>query len=294
MNELLKNYRQHIDTNQVNSHIQEIILKAEETYNPNRLKNIFNLIDLTSLNPTDSKKSITAFCSKVNNFRSVFPQMEDVAALCVYPNFVKLVNDSLILKHIKIAAVAGGFPSSQTFLTIKEKETELAILDGANEIDMVISIGEFLDRNYEILFSEVKALKKVVGDKHLKVILETGAIIDHHKIYTASILAMEAGADFIKTSTGKLQPAATIDAVYVMCLAIKDFYLKTDKKVGIKPAGGIANGKQAVQFYEVINNILGEQWLNNHLFRIGASSLANTLLTEIMLFDTKNEKIVYF
>jgi len=295
MKNILKNYRQSIDKNEVDAHIKKISETAQLDYNVVTLKKIFNLIDLTSLNSTDSKRHIISICEKVNNFQNHYPEMPNVAAICVYPNFAKTVKENLKVQGIQIATVTGGFPSSQTFIEIKEKETELAVKNGADETDMVISIGEFLEGDYELIFNEIKALKNVMGAKHLKVIFETGALVDYYKIYVASILAMEAGADFIKTSTGKMQPAATIEAIYVMCLAIKDYYEKHNLKVGLKPAGGISNGEQAVLFYSVVKNILGEAWLNNKLFRVGASSLANTLLTEIINYNNKSsEKVVYF
>jgi len=295
MKKILDNYRQSINKQEVDNDIKQITANSQIDYNVETLKKIFNLIDLTSLNSTDSKRHIISICEKVNNFQTQFPQMPNVAAICVYPNFAKTVSETLKIKDIKIATVTGGFPSSQTFLEIKEHETALAIANGADETDMVISIGEFLEGDYELVFNEIKALKNVMGKKHLKVIFETGALVDYYKIYVASILAMEAGADFIKTSTGKMQPAATIEAIYVMCLAIKDYYELHKIKIGLKPAGGISNGEQAINFYAVVKKILGTEWLNNNLFRIGASSLANTLLTEIINYESKNtEKIVYF
>ena len=259
------------------------------------LKTIFGFIDLTTLNSTDTKGKVEKMVEKVNKFSSVFSDMPNVAAICVYPSLVETVNNTLRNKELGIASVAAGFPSSQTFLEIKTLESKLAVQKGATEVDIVISIGTFLSDDYETVFKEIKAVKKAIGDAHLKVILESGILEDPQKIWDASIIAMEAGADFIKTSTGKMQPAATLEAVYVMCLAINEFYKKYNKKIGLKPAGGISTGNQAIEYYAVVNEILGSDWLKPELFRIGASSLANNLLSEIAALDSALEvEISYF
>jgi len=275
--------------------IHEIVSNSENNYTPEVLRNIFGLIDLTSLNSTDSSDKIKKMCSKVSAFEKHYPSFPQVAAICVYPNFVSTVKNALNNKGIKIAAVAAGFPASQTFLNIKVDEAKQAVENGASEIDIVISLGEFLAGNYQLVADEISEIKNAIGNAHLKVILETGTISDPLKIWEASILAMNAGADFIKTSTGKMQPAATIDAVVVMVEAIKEFYKKTGKKIGLKPAGGISTGHDAVIYYTAVEKILGKDWLNSKLFRIGASSLANNLLTEVNKLEKGlDEKENYF
>ena len=215
--------------------------------------------------------------------------MKNVAAICVYPNFADIVKNTLQVDGINIACVSGGFPSSQTFIEVKVAETALAIADGADEIDIVISIGKFLSGDYETMCEEIQELKEVCKERHLKVILETGALKTASNIKKASILSMYSGADFIKTSTGKQQPAATPEAAYVMCEAIKEYYQKINNKIGFKPAGGINTVNDAIIYYTIVKEILGEEWLNNRLFRLGTSRLANLLLSDI-----KGEEIKFF
>ncbi len=251
-------------------------------------KRCFNSIDLTSLNSTDNVTNIRSMVEKVNTFADHFSDMPSVAAVCVYPNFSEIVHKELTAP-IGVAAVSAGFPSSQTFIEIKVAETALAVHDGASEIDVVISVGSFLHGLYEDVFEELSELKAACRDAHLKVILETGALKHAVEIKKASLLAMEAGADFIKTSTGKMNPAATPEAAYVMCNVISEYYKKTGRKVGFKAAGGIATSADAVNYYTIVKEILGEEWLNNGLFRLGASRLANNLLTSIY-----GKEITYF
>jgi deoxyribose-phosphate aldolase len=265
--------------------INEISLESEKNYTSEDLKRIFGLIDLTSLNSTDSSGKIEKMCIKVNQFEKHYPSFPSVAAICVYPNFVSTVKTSLIKKNIGIASVAAGFPSSQTFIEIKVAEAKQAVENGATEIDIVISVGEFLSGNYQLVMDEISDIKEAIGKAHLKVILETGTLVDPLKIWEASILSMNAGADFIKTSTGKTQPAATIDAVVVMVEAIKAFHKETGKKIGLKPAGGISTGHDAIIYYTAVQKILGKEWLNPGLFRIGASSLANNLISEVFKIE---------
>jgi deoxyribose-phosphate aldolase len=255
--------------------------ESEKNYNSQVLRKIFGLIDLTSLNSTDFPAKIELMCNKVNAFEEQFPSFPNVAAICVYPNFVSTVKKSLTKNGIEIASVAAGFPSSQTFIDVKVAEAKQAVDNGATEIDIVISVGQFLSGNHQIVSDEISAIKKAIGKTHLKVILETGALLDPLKIWEASILSMNAGADFIKTSTGKMQPAATIEAAIVMLEAIKAFEKETGKKIGLKPAGGISSGHDAVMYYTAVEKILGNEWLNPRLFRIGASSLANNLISEV-------------
>ena len=251
-------------------------------------KELFSFIDLTSLNSTDYEEQIQKFTEKVNTFPNDYPEMPNVAAICVYPSYAETVKNTLI-EDVEIAAVAAGFPSSQTFLEIKVAETAMAVNAGASEIDIVISIGKFLNKQYDEVFEEIEEIKSACQAAHLKVILETGALAKAEEIKKASVLSMAAGADFIKTSTGKMSPAATLEAAYVMCEAIKEFYEKTGKKIGFKPAGGIVTTKDAVEYYCIVKEILGDEWLTKDLFRLGASRLANNLLTAIY-----KEEISYF
>ena len=250
-------------------------------------KLIFNCLDLTTLKTEDSEESVLKFTERVNELDNEHPDLKNVAAICVYPNFAKIVSQSLEVESVNIACVSGGFPSSQTFTEVKVAETALALADGATEIDIVISVGKFLSGDYEGMCDEIEEIKSVCGEHHLKVILETGALKSADNIWKASILAMYSGADFIKTSTGKQEPAATPEAAYVMCQAIKAYYEKTGRKVGFKPAGGINSVNDALVYYTIVKEVLGKEWLNNELFRIGTSRLANLLLSEITGEDVK-------
>ena len=252
-------------------------------------KALFSFIDLTTLNSTDNDESVMKFTEKVNRFDSEFADLKNVAAICVYPNFAQVVKDTLEVESVNIACVSGGFPSSQTFIEVKIAETAMAIMEGADEIDIVISVGQFLNENYEEMCDEIEELKNTCKDKHLKVILETGALQTSSNIKKASILSMYSGADFIKTSTGKQQPAATPEAAVVMCQAIKEYYDITGNKIGFKPAGGINTVNDALIYYTIVKEILGEEWLTNKLFRIGTSRLANLLLSEI-----RGEEVKFF
>ncbi|HKK41416.1 MAG TPA: deoxyribose-phosphate aldolase [Bacteroidales bacterium] len=245
------------------------------------LMSILNMIDLTSLNTGDSRSRILHFTGKVNSFSGRFTNIPNVAAICVYPNFVSLVKEKLKAKNVKIASVAGGFPTSQTFRSIKVSECKMAVEAGADEIDIVISVGAFLGNDFAVVADEIREIKEAIGDRTLKVIVESGLLSDYENIYRASMIAMDAGADFIKTSTGKTTVSATHEAAYVMCRAISDFFSETGIKVGFKAAGGITTAADAVKYYQVVASGPGEDWLNNSLFRIGASRLANNILTEI-------------
>lgn len=250
-------------------------------------KFLFHCIDLTTLKCTDSEQSVMKFTEKVNEFDDKYPDLDNVAAICVYPNMAEIVNDTLEADHVNIACVSGGFPSSQTFTEVKVAETAMALHAGADEIDIVIPVGKFLEGDYEGMCDEIEELKEVCGDKHLKVILETGALKTASNIKKASILSMYSGADFIKTSTGKENPAATPEAAYVMCNAIKEYHRKTGRKIGFKPAGGINTVKDALIYYTIVKEVLGKEWLNNQLFRLGTSRLANLLLSDILGQETK-------
>lgn len=250
-------------------------------------KFLFHCIDLTTLKCTNSEQSVMKFTEKVNEFDDKYPDLDNVAAICVYPNMAEIVNDTLEADHVNIACVSGGFPSSQTFTEVKVAETAMALHAGADEIDIVIPVGKFLEGDYEGMCDEIEELKEVCGDKHLKVILETGALKTASNIKKASILSMYSGADFIKTSTGKENPAATPEAAYVMCNAIKEYHRDTGRKIGFKPAGGINTVKDALTYYTIVKEVLGKEWLNNQLFRLGTSRLANLLLSDILGQETK-------
>jgi deoxyribose-phosphate aldolase len=245
------------------------------------LMSILNSIDLTSLNTADTKSNIIHLTGKVNSFQSRFTNIPNVAAICVYPNFVSVVKEKLTAKNVKIASVAGGFPASQTFRSLKVKECKMAIEAGADEIDIVLPIGAFLGNDYSQVAEEIREIKESIGDRQLKVIVESGLLGNYEQIFRASMIAMDAGADFIKTSTGKTNISATPEAAYVMCRAISDFYSETGIKVGFKAAGGIVTAADALIYHQIINHCPGPGWLNNKLFRIGASRLANNILSEI-------------
>jgi deoxyribose-phosphate aldolase len=258
-----------------------------ENITPEVKKFLFNCIDLTTLKCTDSDESVMKFTKKVNEFEDKYPDLKNVAAICVYPNFTEVVNDTLEADHVNIACVSGGFPSSQTFMEVKVAETAMALHTGADEIDIVIPVGKFLCGDYEGMCDEIEELKATCGEHQLKVILETGALETANNIKKASILSMYSGADFIKTSTGKEKVSATPEAAYVMCTAIKEYYQNTGRKVGFKPAGGINTVKDALVYYTIVKEVLGQEWLTNELFRLGTSRLANLLLSDILGEETK-------
>jgi deoxyribose-phosphate aldolase len=264
-------------------------MKMGSALSGEELKLAFSCIDLTTLGAEDTQGKGKNMAEKVSLFPRHFMELPNVAAICVYPTLVKTVRDNLKDHNVALAAVAAGFPSSMTFLEVKELETAMAVAAGANEIDIVISIGTFLEGNIEQVMQEISSVKTSCGEAHLKVILETGALKSPENIWKASMCAMQAGADFIKTSTGKMEPAATPEAAWVMCSAIKKFHELTGKKIGFKAAGGIVESADALYYVAIVKEILGEDWLNPKLFRIGASRLANNLLTSIT-----EEKISYF
>lgn len=295
MKNIINNYDIPDRIKNIEQKVNDILKKSNDLYTVENLKLAFNLIDLTTLNADDTLSKGKTMAEKVSNFNNNFNNIPNVAAICVYPSLVPVVRKNLSDKNIKIASVTAGFPASQTFIAIKIAESQMAIDKGADEIDIVISLGTFLEKDYDTVFKEISLIKQTVGENHVKVILETGILKTPEKIRIASIIAMEAGADFIKTSTGKLEPAATLEAVYVMTQAIKDFYDKTGKKIGIKPAGGLSTPQDAINYLAIVKNNLGNEWLNNKLFRIGASRLANNLLTEIAkLENNSTEEIKYF
>ena len=281
-------YPEILSDDQVKARTAKIIDKYVAENNTLEVKKqLFNCIDLTTLKTEDSEESVLKFTERVNDLENEYPDLKNVAAICVYPNFAKIVSQSLEVESVNIACVSGGFPSSQTFTEVKVAETALALADGATEIDIVIPVGKFLSGDYEGMCDEIEEIKSVCGERHLKVILETGALKSAENIWKASILAIYSGADFIKTSTGKQEPAATPEAAYVMCQAIKAYYEKTGRKVGFKPAGGINSVNDALVYYTIVKEVLGKEWLNNELFRIGTSRLVNLLLSEIIGEEVK-------
>ena len=287
-NELFAQYDRHLTDEQVKAEVKNILdSHFAENNNPEVWKQCLHQIDLTTLNGNDTVAKVRTMAEKVNGFAAAYPGIPNVAAICVYPAMVPTVREYL-KENIGIAAVSAGFPASQTFIEVKVAETLLAIQAGATEIDVVISVGKFLEGRYQEVYDELSELREACkAPVHMKVILETGDLKTAENIYNASLLAMQAGADFIKTSTGKIAVNATPEATYVMCLAIRDWYEKTGVKVSFKPAGGVSTTEEAVQHYTIVKELLGKDWLNNSNFRFGASRLANNLLTSILGTETK-------
>ncbi len=267
-----------IDDAAVTAAVQEIIDKhAAENNTPEVQQFLLNCVDLTTLATEDSESSVAKFVQKVNDFDNNYPQYRNVAAICVYSNFAAVVRGTLEVSGVDVAVCSACFPSSQAHIETKIAETGLAIADGADEVDIVLNVGYFRDEAYEELCDEIAEIKHVVGDRPLKVILETGYLKTAEAIRRASILSMYSGCDFIKTSTGKIYPGASLEAAYVMCQCIKEYYEKHGRMVGFKASGGIRSTEDAVKYYTIVKEVLGEKWLNNKYFRIGASSLANAL-----------------
>lgn len=278
----LKKYNTAVNDDEVKTAVNRIITeKAQANATPEVKKFLLGCVELTSLNTTDSDESILALTEKVNRFEETYPELPHVAAICVYPCFAQLVSQSLEVEGVEVTCVSGNFPSSQALIEVKVAETSLAVHDGATEIDIVMPIGKFLSGDYETVCDEIGELKASCGDKKMKVILETGCLKTGENIMKASLLAMYAGADYIKTSTGKNQPAATPEAAYIMCKAIRAYYEQTGIQIGFKPAGGINSVADAVVYYTIVKEILGEEWLSSQWFRLGTSRLTNLLLSEI-------------
>lgn len=271
-----------VDHNIIEKELAKISEKAPGLRNKDIYTKIFNCIDLTTLNTDDSQTSVTGFVQRVNDFDNEYPQFPNVAAVCVYSNFAGLVRSVLEVSDVKIAVVAGGFPSGQTFTAVKVADAALAVDEGADEVDVVMNVGMLIDGNYEELCDELIEVKHTIKDAHLKVIIESGALKDPELIRNASILAMWSDADFIKTSTGKVYAGASPEAAFVMCRCIKEYYEKSGKKVGFKAAGGVRSTEDALMYYAIVKEVLGDEWLNNGLFRIGASSLANNILADML------------
>ena len=291
MMKILSDFNHIVDAEEVKQLLEKIRSNLPSKSDKELLKRIFSLIDLTTLSERDNIENVSQMCERVNLLGESYPSMPIIAAICVYPEMVSVVKEKLENPLVSIASVGGGFPSSQTFTNIKIMEIEQAMEQGAEEIDIVLPVGKFLMGDLEYVEYEIQIIKQRMGPVHLKVILETGSLQDYSMIRKASLLAIGAGANFIKTSTGKVSPGATPEAMIVMCVAIKDYYNKTGKKIGIKPAGGISDSETAILYYAIVSEILGEDWLNRERFRIGASRLANCLMADI--FD-KGPDFGYF
>ena len=286
--EALKLYNTDIDDQEVKEAVKKLIAeKVPENDTLEVKKFLMGSVELTSLHTTDSEESILALTEKVNHFDETYPDLPHVATICVYPCFAGIVSQSLEVDGVEIACVSGSFPSSQTFQEVKVAETSLAIHDGATEIDIVLPVGKFLSGDYEGVSDDINELKQVCGEHAMKVILETGDLVTASNIKKASILSMYAGADYIKTSTGKEKISATPEAAYVMCQAIKEYYDKTGIQIGFKPAGGLNTVMDALIYYTIVKEVLGEKWLTNKWFRLGTSRLANQLLSEVVGQETK-------
>ena len=285
----LAKYNCELDDQQVADAVKKII--AEKVHENDTLevkKFLFGSIELTTLKTTDSDESVMAFTERVNQFDQQYAELPHVATICVYPCFAKVVHDTLEVDGVEIACVSGSFPSSQALIEVKVAETALAVKDGATEIDIVMPVGKFLSGDYETMCEDIHELKETCGENvAMKVILETGCLKTASNIKKASILSMYAGADYIKTSTGKEKISATPEAAYVMCQAIKEYYDETGIQIGFKPAGGINSVMDAMIYYTIVKEVLGEKWLTNKWFRLGTSKLANLLLSEIEGSETK-------
>lgn len=281
-------YDYNITDEEVHNIVHRIITEKVSLNDTTEVKKfLLGSVELTTLKTTDSEESVMAFTERVNAFDEQYPELPHVATICVYPCFAKTVSETLEVDGVEITCVSGSFPSSQALIEVKIAETALAIKEGATEIDIVMPVGKFLSGDYESVADDISELKAVCGDKKMKVILETGCLKTAQNIKKASILAMYAGADYIKTSTGKLEPAATPEAAYVMCQAIKEYYEKTGIQIGFKPAGGLNTVMDAIIMYTIVKEVLGEKWLTNVWFRMGTSRLANLLLSEVVGHETK-------
>ena len=287
----LSQYNCELNDADIKAKVRDIIAtKVPENDTLDVKKFLFGSIELTTLKPTDSDVSVMAFTERVNAFDNEYPNLPHVATICVYPCFAEIVKDTLEVEGVEIACVSGSFPSSQARIEVKVAETALAVKDGATEIDIVMPVGKFLSGDIEGVCDEISELKAICGENvPMKVILETGCLGTASNIKKASILAMYAGGDYIKTSTGKEKISATPEAAYVMCQAIKEYYDKTGIQIGFKPAGGLNTVMDAIIYYTIVKEVLGEKWLTNKYLRLGTSRLANLLLSEI-----EGEEIKFF
>lgn len=287
--EALSKYNLNISDADVKQAVKDIIVNKVPDNDTQDVKRfLMGSIELTTLRTTDSETSVMAFTERVNDFDSAYPNLPHVATICVYPCFAKTVAQTLEIDGVEIACVSGSFPSSQALIEVKVAETALAVKDGATEIDIVMPVGKFLDGDYEGVCEDIQELKNACGkDVAMKVILETGCLPSAQDIKKASLLSMYSGADYIKTSTGKEPIAATPEAAYVMCQAIKEYYDETGIQIGFKPAGGINTVMDAITYYTIVKEVLGDKWLTNKWFRLGTSRLANLLLSELTGQETK-------
>ena len=277
-----------LNDEEVHAAVTRLLEQKKAQYDTAEVRHeLLSTVELTTLKVTDSQESVLQFTERVNRFADEHPDLPHLATVCVYPNFAKIVSESLEAEGVEVACVSGGFPSAQTFIEIKTTETALAVHDGATEIDMVLSVGTFLSGDYETCADEIAEIKAACSERPLKVILETGALQTASNIKRASVLSMYAGADFIKTSTGKIEPAATPEAAYVMCQAIKEYHKETGIRIGFKAAGGVSTVDDALTYYTIVREILGKEWIDENLFRIGTSRLANLLVSEILGTECK-------
>lgn len=270
-----------VDDEKVKSEVEKILAGVGEFDTPEVRRFLLSSIDLTTLSTEDNETSVTAFTRRVNDFENQYPQYPHVAAICVYSNFAEVVKTNLDVEGVDVCVVAGCFPSSQTFQAVKVADVAMAVEAGADEVDIVLNVGNFLDKNYEDVCDEIIELKHAARHARLKVILETGCLKSAELIRNASLLAMYSEADFIKTSTGKIYSGASPEAAYVMCQCIKEYYQTSGRKVGFKAAGGVRTTEDALGYYAIVKSVLGDEWLNNDLFRLGASSLANNVLSSL-------------
>ena len=289
MNEILSRYGYAPDEEQIGRTIESIAANLDGMMATEPLKTCFSLMDLTTLHTNDTPASVRKLVAKVNGLQKSFPDYPLPASICVFPNFASIVAEERSDRSLHVTTVAGCFPSSQSYLEVKVRECELAAENGADEIDIVLALNSFLAGDYEAAGDEIKAMREAIdaiGARQgrqivLKVILETGLLVTPENIATASFLAMESGADFIKTSTGKVEVNATPMAAFVMCESILAFYRATGRKVGFKAAGGISNAKDAMCYYSIVQTVLGKEWLCKDLFRLGVSRLGNSLMSAI-------------
>jgi deoxyribose-phosphate aldolase len=294
MNEIVNNYLTNVNEDGIDRKVRDLTGNITSAYNVPVLKQIFSFMDLTYLEVADFTDKIINVIKTINSFNSNFPDMPNVASVCVFPTLVKTVKENLKINDVNISSVVGAFPYSQTFQEIKIAETKKTVEAGANEIDIVFPVGIFLSEDYDTVFNNIKEIKDCIGDAKLKVILETGALQNMTNIKVASVISMQAGADFIQTSTGKTEPHSSLNDAYIIATAIKEFFDKTGKKVGIKPAGDISDPETVLRYYIVIKKTLGEEWLNKDLFRFGAKDLANNILTTINKMTTEDRKIINY
>lgn len=286
----LNKYNTEVDDAAVKAAVTKIIAEKVPQNDTEEVKKfLFGSIELTTLKTTDSDVSVMAFTEKVNEFDEQYPALPHVATICVYPCFAAIVHDTLEVEGVEIACVSGSFPSSQALIEVKMAETMLAVKDGATEIDIVMPVGKFLSGDYQGVSDDISELKAACGEAAMKVILETGDLVTGSNIKKASILSMYSGADYIKTSTGKEKISATPEAAYIMCQAIKEYYDETGIQVGFKPAGGINSVTDALTYYTIVKEVLGDKWLTNKWFRLGTSRLANLLLSEL-----EGEEVKFF